>query len=114
MKITFYEEITFARVRDSLFRNDDGFRLFQDALEENPRRGDVIPGTNGARKVRWSDAGRGMGKRGGLRIIYYYLETASALLLLFAYNKNTPDLTPAQKKLIIELIQDFQEEKSAE
>ena len=83
-------------------------------MEENPRRGDVIPGANGARKVRWVDAGRGMGKRGSLRIIYYYLETASAVLLLFAYNKSTPDLTPAQKKLVTELIQDFREEKSAE
>jgi hypothetical protein len=114
VKITFYEEITFTRVRDDLFRNDDSFRLFQDALEANPRCGAVIPGTSGARKVRWVDAGRGMGKRSGLRIIYYYLETASAVLLLLAYNKNTPDLTPAQKKLVVELIQNFREEKTPE
>jgi hypothetical protein len=33
-----------------------------------------MPGTGGFRKVRWGDPQRGKGKRGGLRVIYYYLE----------------------------------------
>jgi len=35
--------------------------------------GVLIPGTGGLRKLRWEDARRSKGKRGGLRVIYYYL-----------------------------------------
>ena len=35
-----------------------------------PDKGDVISGTNGARKLRWAAGGKG--KRGGARVIYYY------------------------------------------
>ena len=38
-------------------------------LAANPLAGDVIPGSNGCRKVRWSRAG--MGKSGGARVIYF-------------------------------------------
>ncbi|MEM5387217.1 hypothetical protein VSR68_26975 [Paraburkholderia phymatum] len=38
----------------------------------NPEAGDAIKGAGGLRKVRFGDARRGKGKRGGLRVIYYY------------------------------------------
>jgi mRNA-degrading endonuclease RelE of RelBE toxin-antitoxin system len=38
----------------------------------NPEAGDTIPGTGGLRKVRFADERRGKGKRGGLRVIYYW------------------------------------------
>lgn len=50
--------------------SDDEYREFQQYLADNPTAGDVIQRTGGLRKVRW--VSRGKGKRGGIRIIYYY------------------------------------------
>lgn len=52
---------------------DDEYRALQAFLAADPEAGDVIPGTGGFRKLRWADPARGKGKRGGLRVIYYYL-----------------------------------------
>ena len=41
---------------------------------KDPEAGDVITGTGGLRKLRHGDATRGKGKRGGLRIIYFWWE----------------------------------------
>jgi len=55
------------------YMEDDEYRAFQSFLAGEPEAGDVIPGTGGFRKLRWADRRRGKGKRGGLRVIYYYL-----------------------------------------
>jgi hypothetical protein len=55
-------------------------------LAENPAAGDVIPGTDGLRKVRWSRAGSG--KSGGVRVIYYTQLASGALVLLVLYAKS--------------------------
>jgi len=55
-------------------------------LAKNPLAGDVIPGADGARKVRWSVAGKG--KRGGARVIYFHLSEDGVLLLIAAYTKS--------------------------
>lgn len=61
----------------------------------------MMPGTGGFRKVRWSDSRRGKGKRGGLRVIYYYLSTDSQIWFFTIYNKNEAvDLTTDEKKLL--------------
>lgn len=83
--------------------DDEDYRALQNALVENPERGDLIPGTGGLRKIRWSLAGRG--KQGGARIIYYWWTRASRLYLLLAYPKNVQDnLTPTQAKRLAEAI----------
>jgi mRNA-degrading endonuclease RelE of RelBE toxin-antitoxin system len=51
---------------------EDQYRQLQNELAGNPERGDLMPGTGGFRKLRWADPRRGKGRRGGLRIIYYY------------------------------------------
>lgn len=72
---------------------------------ENPEAGDVIEGTGGLRKIRFSDAKRGKGKRGGLRVIYYWWSVGKQFWLFTIYNKDEKDdLTPAQKKVLKELI----------
>ena len=44
--------------------------IIVDFLAENPKAGDLIPGSGGARKLRF--AGRGKGKSGGYRVITYF------------------------------------------
>ena len=51
--------------------SDTEREAFIDWISANPDAGDVIPGADGARKVRWSRPG--MGKRGGVRVIYFHL-----------------------------------------
>lgn len=54
-------------------------------IAANPLAGDVIPGSGGLHKVRWSRPG--MGKRGGARVIYYNAEEAQAIWLLNSVHK---------------------------
>ena len=100
MNLSIREQSPFSRVRDALFGNNENYRQFQNALNANPRAGAVIQGTGGARKVRWADRGRGKGKSGGIRVIYLYVEEFDTILLLLAYNKQIPDLTPKQKQTL--------------
>jgi mRNA-degrading endonuclease RelE of RelBE toxin-antitoxin system len=62
-------------------------------LAANPEVGDVIPGSGGCRKVRWSIAGRG--KRGGARIIYYNRLAIGEIWLLVIYTKSVTGNIPA-------------------
>jgi mRNA-degrading endonuclease RelE of RelBE toxin-antitoxin system len=81
---------------------DDEYSKFQQHLAENPHAGDVIQKTGGLRKVRWSAQGKG--KRGGVRVIYYYVMPDSQIRLLLIYKKGKQDdLTEAQKKILRQL-----------
>src|SRR5215471_2324262 len=63
-----------------------------------PELGDVMPGTGGFRKLRWADPKRGKGRRGGLRVIYYYFPGEQQIWLMTLYDKDeAPDLTPKEK-----------------
>jgi mRNA-degrading endonuclease RelE of RelBE toxin-antitoxin system len=64
----FIEATTFTKLL-SQYLTDDEYRSFQFYLLQNPNAGDVVAGSGGVRKVRWSYQGKG--KSGGLRIIYY-------------------------------------------
>jgi len=69
----------------------------QNELLKTPTKGDVIQGTGGLRKVRV--ASKGKGKRGGARVIYYYLNNFKRCYLLTIYAKNgMTDLTPQEKR----------------
>jgi hypothetical protein len=73
---------------------------------ENPELGDVMPGTGGFRKARWNDARRGKGKRGGLRIIYYYLTADHQIWFFTLYDKDeAADLNADEKKALKKAIQ---------
>ena len=75
--------------------SDEEYRQFQDWLAANPDLGMCIPGTSGLRKIRI--ALRGRGKRGGARVIYFWMVNQSKILLLLAYSKNEmDDLSAAQ------------------
>jgi len=75
----------------------DGIEAVADYLIDHPQAGDVIPGSCGARKLRW--AAKSKGKRSGVRIIYVYVVIAARIYLLRCYAKNVmTDLTGDEKK----------------
>lgn len=76
---------------------DDEFRAFQEILINDPEAGDTISGTGGFRKIRWSRPG--MGKRGGVRVIYYNVTKKGRIYLALIYPKNEQDeLNQEQKR----------------
>lgn len=96
----FVEAPPFTR-RLSEYLNEDAYRELQARLSENPEAGDLMPGTGGFRKVRWADARRGKGRRGGLRIIYYHFPSDHQIWLMTLYGKDeASDLTAQQKKAL--------------
>jgi len=71
----------------------------------NPEAGAVIPGTGGLRKVRFADERRGKGKRGGLRVIYYWWDAGVQFWLFTLYDKNEMvDLTKSQRVTLRQMI----------
>jgi mRNA-degrading endonuclease RelE of RelBE toxin-antitoxin system len=82
---TFAEAPQFSRVV-SRYLPEEELATFQLAIASNPELGDVIPGTGGIRKVRWSQPGRG--RQGGVRVIYYVKRTDGIIWLLAIYAKN--------------------------
>jgi hypothetical protein len=80
----------------------DGIEAVAVYLIDHPDAGDIIPGSGGARKVRW--AAKGKGKRGGARIIYLYVVITARIYLLRCYAKNfKADLTADEKKELRQL-----------
>jgi hypothetical protein len=105
MKLVFLETPLFTRLLDD-YLTDESYRELQRTLMENPEIGDVMPGTGGFRKARWEDARRGKGKRGGLRVIYYYLSADHQIWFFTLYYKDeAADLTTEEKKVLKKAIQ---------
>jgi len=97
MKAVFVELPAFERYRSD-YLDDEAFRALQDELMRSPEAGDLIEGTGGLRKMRFADAKRGKGKRGGLRIIYFFWDGKNQFWLFTLYDKDEAvDLTPAQR-----------------
>jgi hypothetical protein len=94
----FIETPAFSRRRAD-YLDDDQLRRLQVELSNTPEVGDLMPGTGGFRKMRWADLRRGKGRRGGLRIIYYYFPSDHQIWLMTLYGKDeASDLTAQQKK----------------
>lgn len=77
----FIESTDFTGMVKHYFGSDLAYAEFQNDLAAQPDRGAVIPGAAPLRKIRWSDRRRGMGKRGGLRVIYIHIPEVSLLFL---------------------------------
>jgi hypothetical protein len=78
------ETAPFTRQAAKLWTEADR-HAFVDFIAANPDAGDVISDTGGLRKVRWGRAG--IGKRGGVRVIYFYHDDSMPLYLLLIYAK---------------------------
>lgn len=100
MKAIFVEMPAFERHRKD-YLDDDAFRKLQAAMMLNPETGDVIEGTGGLRKMRFADPRRGKGKRGGLRVIYYWWQGGLQFWLFTVYDKDEMvDLNAKERKAI--------------
>lgn len=64
-------------------------QLIIDYLAFSPKAGLLIQGTGGIRKLRWKS--EGTGKRGGVRVIYYYHNETMPLYLLTVFGKGEKD-----------------------
>ena len=93
MMLTVIESPTYLRSIAGIWSDDEAAE-FVDFIAANPDAGDVIAGTRGLRKVRWTRAG--MGKRGGARAIYLWRDARGQVLLLMAYTKTKFDNLPAE------------------
>jgi hypothetical protein len=103
----FIEAPAFERIRER-YLDDDQYRLLQAALMVDPESGDLIRGSGGIRKVRW--AAQGTGKRGGLRVIYYWITPRSHLLLLTLYRKSeVSDLTQDEIRALRALVKSLED-----
>ena len=84
--------------------SNEEYRLLQIHLVNRPDVGKIIQGSSGLRKLRWSAGGHG--KRGGIRVIYYYFVSQDIILLLYAYPKSErDDLTVEQLKQLKKIIE---------
>ena len=84
---------------------------FEEYLAANPRAGDVIPKSGGLRKLRWTAESRSKGKRGGIRVIYYWQDSKGAIYLLTAYAKNKQeDLSAKQLKALRDFVEVIKDE----
>jgi len=93
----FIETAIFTRLVEKLLP-DRSYRMMQYTLMLNPDAGALIKASGGLRKVRWKLPGAG--KRGSLRIIYYF-DQPETIYMIFMYKKSEQeDLTPAQIKVL--------------
>ncbi|GAP07468.1 hypothetical protein ATHL_02351 [Anaerolinea thermolimosa] len=85
--------------------SDEEYRQLQLYLAERPDAGKIIPGSGGLRKLRWGVDQTG--KRGGIRLIYYWVIRQDTILLLFAFRKNErSDLTPEQLHILRRIVEE--------
>lgn len=100
MKAVFVELPAFARHR-SEYLDDEGLRALQAALMDDPEAGDVVEGTGGLRKLRFRDTRRGEGRRGGLRVIYFWWPAGRQFWLFTIYGKGRiSDLTASERRTL--------------
>jgi hypothetical protein len=88
---TFIESAVFERVR-AVYLDDDEYGELQQFMMQNPEAGRVVPGSGGVRKLRWKR--KGMGKRGGLRVIYFMRYQPYEFWMLTLYAKAKQEDVP--------------------
>lgn len=104
MKAIFVELPPFEHFRSD-YLDDDAFQRLQDLLMLNPEAGAIISGSGGLRKLRFADERRRKGKRGGVRVIYYWWNAGFQFWLFTIYDKDEmSDLTKAQRETLKQMI----------
>ncbi len=110
--VEFFEAPIFTRIVPSYLGAED-YRPLQLHLARDPEAGDIIPGTGGFRKLRWADRRRRKGRRGGLRVIYYYLASDAQVWLMTIYDKDeAADLSPAERQALRAAIEEERRQRA--
>ena len=84
----FIETSVFTRQITQLL-TDAEYEQLQRVLLLWPLAGDLIKHSGGLRKLRYK--AKGKGKRGGIRVVYYYLTEDEKIFMLYAYPKGRKD-----------------------
>lgn len=96
---TVIETPTFQKQADKIWPEDERLE-FITWIAANPEAGEVVPGADGARKVRWGRPGTG--KSGGARIIYFNLTAKEVVLLVAMYAKsNRTNISPTDIRKVV-------------
>ena len=89
--------------------SDDEYSVLQWYLQQHVAEGDIVVGGGGLRKLRWKAPGRG--KRGGLRLIYYWADARGCIYLVAVYAKNEKsDLTKQELQRLKVLVEEWLDE----
>ena len=81
---TIVELAEFSKNADKLFSEAERLSLIK-YLAAHPASGEMMQGTGGIRKLRWSAHGKG--KSGGVRVVYYFHNESMPLFLLTLFGK---------------------------
>ncbi|MAX87511.1 MULTISPECIES: type II toxin-antitoxin system RelE/ParE family toxin [Thalassolituus] len=81
---TIVELPEFQKRASNLFTDEEKLSIIN-YLARHPMAGDILQGTGGIRKLRWSAQGRG--KSGGARVVYFYHNGTMPLFLLTVFGK---------------------------
>lgn len=103
-----YKEFIILPVFDKQWKamnlTDDDLRRLENLILENPELGDVMQGTGGLRKLRFSFSDRG--KSGSSRVCYINIVRKEKIFLITAYPKNVKDnLSKAERNNIKQLVE---------
>ena len=83
---------------------DEHYRKLQAHLTEHPDDGAIIQDSGGLRKIRW--AVKNQGKRGGVRVIYYWVVNLDLIYMIYVYSKtDQDDLTSRQLKALRKIVE---------
>ena len=108
MNLLFIEATRFAE-RIQQLRAESNLWALEDLLCQDPEKGNVMQGAGGFRKIRMGLPGRG--KRGGCRVIYLHVKSASRIYFVYLYPKNEEvDLSAEQKKILKQIAHSIYEE----
>lgn len=99
--MVFIETSVFTEIIMALL-TDDSYAELQQSLALNPEQGDLIPNSGGLRKIRWKSSNKG--KRGGIRVIYYYRNEHHQIIFLYAYAKSKAENLKPKQLLILKQI----------
>lgn len=100
--ITIVETDSYLEDAERIFTDDERAKI-ANFLAANPDLGSVIPGTNGVRRLRW--VAKGIGRRGVVRIIYYFRDLNMPVFLLALYTRaGRITLTEEEKQAWCELV----------
>lgn len=102
LHITVAETTEFIRKAKKLLSDTEREELIS-YLSAHPCDGDLIEGTGGVRKLRW--ARQGMGKSGGVRVIYFFYNEGMPLYALTVYGKDDKDnLSKSERNELAKLV----------